>query len=60
MYIVNKYGILMSIPEDMTLPVEARKATAEEIACFEETGEQNVAKMTLEAKIEKKGKVPAK
>lgn len=50
MYIVNKHGILMSIPESFALPEGARKATEAEIACFEETGEQEVAKMDLKPK----------
>ena len=54
MYIVNKYGILMSLPEGMELPVGARKATDAEIKCFEETGEQKVANMDLKPKKEAK------
>lgn len=35
-YIVNRYGIIHSIPDDwMQLPVGSRQATAQEIAEFE-------------------------
>ena len=58
MYMVNKFGILHSMPDGAVLPAGARLATEAEVKAFEETGVQEVAKMKLETAKKSKDKDP--
>lgn len=58
MYIINKHGILHSIPDNWTVPKGSRLATPHEVEQFETTGEQNIAKMP--APVTKKTKLEDK
>lgn len=49
MFIVNKFGILHSIPVDWEIPAGCRLASQAEIDCFQATGEQEVSKMVFPA-----------
>lgn len=60
MYIVNKHGIIMTIPDDWDMPNGARLASEAEVKCFEETGVQRVAKMELKPKKETKKEAETK
>ncbi len=50
MFIVNKAGVMHTIPDDWALPAGARKATKEEIAKWEEG--DKAAKQAKLARIE--------
>lgn len=55
MYIVNRHGILHSIPDDWRIPPASRDATKQEIEYFEKTGDAVAAnaKPKAEAEAEK-------
>lgn len=41
MHIINKFGVMHTIPDDMPLPAGARKASASEVAKWEQEDAEN-------------------